>query len=362
MTMTLKYGTFPDIVNSPSNAQSAVMDATGERWASIFQIATAGNIAKIHAYAAAVSSADTVKISLQTVNMATGLPSGTIWATATGNKAYGTVSVTGTGWQTVTFTEVAAVAVGDYAAIVIEWNSYVSGDMRFYVIDPVQASSYYFPYCCSDVTATPGTWVKHTAAYHALSICIEYDDGKSYWNGWQFGMGTIAGTSVSSSTTPDEVGNYFQAPIKMRVRGFWYYGDFDNAVTLQLMDASNTVLANAVTDPDLRAAASYELHFIMFDSDPASSYTLEAGTWYRVSILPGASAVIVYEVTVQSNAMFGAWDGGVNFYSTSRADAGSWTNLNTKRWQIGLIYDQLDDGASTGGGGGLPILGGSVVR
>jgi hypothetical protein len=53
MTMTLKYGTFPDIVNSPSNAVWS-MDATGERWASIFQIATAGNIAKIHAYAAGI--------------------------------------------------------------------------------------------------------------------------------------------------------------------------------------------------------------------------------------------------------------------------------------------------------------------
>lgn len=359
MTMASKYGTFPDIVNATGNAVSAIMDATGERWASIFQIATAGNIAKIHAYAAAVSSADTVKISLQTVDMATGLPSGTIWATATGNKAYGTVSVTGAGWQTVTFTEVAAVAAGDYAAVVIEWNSYVSGDMRFYTNTPIQSSGHYFPYSCSDVTASPGTWAKRT--YHALSVCIEYDDGNSYWNGWQFGMGSSAGTTLSSSTTPDEVGNYFQVPVKMRVRGFWFYGDYDNAVTLQLMDASNTVLANAVFDPDLRPAASYELHFVMFDSDPASAYTLNTGTWYRVSILPGASAVSVYDVNVQSNAMFGAWDGGVNFYSTSRSDAGSWTNLNTKRWLVGLIYDQLDDGASTGGGG-LPILGGSVVR
>ncbi len=360
MSMVERVCTFPDTYTYPAVATSAIMDATGERYAYIQQIRVAGNIAKIHAYAAAVSAADDVKVSLQTVDMATGLPSGTVWATKTGNKAYGVTTVSAAGWQTFTFTEAAAVVAGDYVAIVIEWNSYVSGNMRFYLNKDVLFGVWYMPYTLSDNTASPGTWAK-SSVYDTLAVNIEYDDGKAYNNGVQLAMSAISGTSISSSTTPDEVGNYFQVPIKMRAYGFWFYGDFDNAVTFSLLNASGTTLANAVYDPDVRGAASYAMHNLYFDSDPASTYTLETGTWYRIIMTPGASAVAYYEIKVQSNAMMGGLDGGINFYKTSRVDGGAWSETTTSRILLGLLVDQFDIGGS-GGGGGLPIIGGSVVR
>lgn len=352
MTMVQSFKTFPELYAYGFVSSYYTMDATGERVGHIQQIYKAGNIAKILFYTGTVTTGDTIKASLQTVDMATGLPSGTVLTTATGQKAYGTVAVADGDdnvWKTVTLTEVAAVTQGQWIAVVLEWSSYGSGNIR--INNVTNASVYtsnYSHYCVTDVTASPGTWVKDVL-YQCLCHHLEYDDEAYYFNlNPQYMPGAAAG-SVSSSTNPDEVGNYFQIPAKMRAFGFWLYGDFDYAVTLSLLDASDTTLANVVFDPDVRNAAAYGLHFILFDSDPAAYYTLATGTWYRIIITPGADAVAPRLIDVASAAAMGGLDGGTTFYATSRVDGGSWTNLTTRRWGIGLMIDQIDDGTGAGG-------------
>ena len=140
MTMINKLMEYPSLLGQPVSGSSITLDATGERCGCVLFIKQAGDIAKVIFYNAAITTGDTIKASIQTVG-ASGVPSGTVWPTATGNKAYGTVAIsTGdTGWHTVTFTEVAPVVAGDIIAVVFEWNSYVSGNMRFYYNTSVSA-------------------------------------------------------------------------------------------------------------------------------------------------------------------------------------------------------------------------------
>jgi hypothetical protein len=352
--------TWPDMENATGTGAYYTMDATGERIGHVHPIYKAGNIATVSFYVRTVSTSDTLKVSLQTVDTATGLPSGTILPTAGGNNAYATIVVSSTEWKTVTLTESAPVTQGQVIAMVLEWNSYVAGSMTFYA-QPFLLIQYQ-AYVVTDILSTPGTWVKATPP-SILTSSYGYDDGKSYNNLLPQGFSASAMASLSSTTTPDEIGNYFQIPFAARACGFWFYGDFDNTMTISLLDALNTVLANADFNPNLRVLASYSLHKLFFDSSPAANVTLTTGTWYRMIMTPGASSVLPRNATFPSAAAQGALDGDTSFYQTERTDSGAWTNTTTSRVTMGLIIDQISDGASSGGsGGGLPVLGGSIVR
>lgn len=359
---------YPAVLFQPVVGTGVVMDATGERLGTVYCVTKAGDIAKVLFYNAAVTSGDTIKASIQTVG-ADGLPTGTVWATATGNKAYGTVAIStsDTGWHTVTFTEVAPVVAGDIIAIVFEWNSYSSGNMRFYTnacIATVPGGSIRFPYMVTDITASPGTWV--IAPYYGsggLAITLEYDGGNYYNNFNADGLACTSTFALGTGSTPDEVGNYFQVPFTMRAYGFCLYIDLDYAVTVSLLDSSNTVLANRELDPDWRCGTAAGPHFFPFDPDPAALVTLQPSTWYRLIITPSSSnTVAAYYLDVPSAAAMATLDGGALCYATSRDNGGAWTNLGTRRWAVYLLIDQIDIPSGGGGGGGLPILGGSIVR
>ena len=367
MTMVNKLMEYPSVVRQPIMGNSLTLDATGERCGCVHVIKQAGDIAKVIFYNAAITSGDTIKASIQTVG-ADGLPTGTVWATATGNKAYGTVAIStsDTGFHTVTFTEVAPVVAGDIIAIVFEWNSYVSGNMRFYTnngLMSIAGGTAQFPYSVSDVTASPGTWIK-TGTYgtSGLSLVLEYSGGNYYINTNGEGAGAGASFSLNTGSSPDEVGNYFQVPFTMRAYGFFLLGDIDYDVTLSLLDASNTVLANRVIDADYRFGTGNGSFFINFDSDPAATVTLQPSTWYRMIITPSsASNCALWYLDVPSAAAMAVLDGGTLCYATSRVDAGAWSELTTRRWAISLLIDQVDI-PSGGSGGGGHVLGRSGVR
>ena len=366
MTMINKLMEYPAALRQAVVANALALDATGERCGHVQFIKQAGNIAKVIFYNASVLTGDTIKASIQTVG-ADGLPTGTVWPTAGGNKAYGTVAIaTGdTGWHTVTFTEVASVVAGDIIAIVMEWNSYVAGNMRFYTNNGVSALAggyLSFPYCVSDIAAVTGTWIKHgTSGYVGLAMVLEYSGGNYYINTNGEGCGATSSFALNTGSDPDELGIYFQVPFAMRAYGFWLHADVDYDLTVSLMDASNTVLANRVLDADYRFYAGSSPFYINFDSDPASFVTLQPNTWYRLIITPSsASPCSMWGLDMPSAAAMATLDGGTLCYATSRVDAGEWTNTNTKRYALGLLIDQIDIPA--GGGGGGHVLGRSLVR
>ncbi len=355
MAMQDKFGSYPDILTHPFNAISAIMDAPGERQGVVFQITQAGDIATVYLYSRTAGTADTVKVSLQSVSTSSGLPTGTILGAT--NSAYGTALINaGMTWFTVTLGEVATVTAGQWVAIVIEWNSYNSGNISFYNTFGINNSALSGYYSVSDVTATPGTWVKGNATIaYCLSLCYAYSGGVFKINGnAPFGGCHGTATSISSATTPDEAGNYFQVPVKMRAYGAWLYGDLDGDGTISLLDASNNVLSSVSIDPDYRGATSYVLNKYIL----STPVTLSTGTWYRLIYSGGTVASTLYYIYAPSAAGMGIYDGGTLCYATSRVDGGAWTNVNTTRQQIGLLIDQFDDGVSGGG----PLIDGRLVR
>lgn len=361
MTMVNHSTSYPQIYGHLANSSSLIMDKIGERVGNVQQILHAGNITKIQLYIRTHTSADTLKVSLQTVGMDTGLPSGTLLNA----NAYGTYLTSGTGWIEITLAGATAVTAGQWVALVIEWNSYVSGSLSFYSGILLGGASYQ-PYTVTDVTASPGTWIKQTITTSSFYICsaFEYSDG-FHNNALPQGQAFGSALSVSDATTPDEVGNYFQVPAKMRAYGFWIYGDFDNACTFYLLGADDTILATTTYDPDVRGSVSYAVHRILFDGAGVDNVTLNPGTWYRVVLTGGATANAIYYVGVPSASAMAVMDGGVLCYSTAatnRDAVDDWVQDAAKRYCIGILIDQIDDGSGGGAGGGGHVLGRSGVR
>lgn len=330
-----------------------VLDAAGKRCGNIIQIYKSGNIRKVRFRTKTVTTGDTLKVTLQTVNTSTGLPTGTLIDA----EATGTVVVDAADdnvWKTVDFGGAVTIPViqGQFVALVLEWNSYVSGNMQIATttLMPYQATTMYNTYGITDVTASPGTWLKLTSAVMHC-ITLEYDDG-TYAQALEFGSHYGLGAATLSSTTnPDEVGNYIKFPYPFRAVGIWVIADIDYDVTLSLLDTSNNVLANCTVYAGVRDSASVGIHYVLFDPDPSANVSIIKDTWYRVIITPGASSVGQYSVDVPSAAAMDALPLGQYCYWTQRTDGGSWSQTTTKRCLIGLIGDQLDNGAGGSGGG-----------
>ena len=95
-----------------------------------------------------------------------------------------------------------------------------------------------------------------------------------------------------------------------------------------------------------------------------TAYNLTAGTAYYLALTPQNTTNVTLSrlTSFANNALLGNLPGGVSLYEGTRTDAGAWSDTNTNRPAMGLILSQLDDGTAVGAGGGLPIIGGSVVR
>jgi hypothetical protein len=349
LVTTREIGFHPSNLCWTYTNSSTTIDATGERVANVLQIYTAGTLAKVHVRTGTVTTGDTLKVSIQGVT-SDGLPDGTILATATGNKAYGTVVVADNDdnvWKEVTLTETVNVTQGQFISIVIEFNSYVAGNMQ---ISISQVSNIiYTSYACTDITATPGTWIKSTTAASFYNCALEYSGGGFNLN-VDHGAARATTVTISSSSTPDEVGNYVQYAYPFRAVGFYAYIEADNAFDMILYDASNNVLANCSPSNNIRYGTGAGVSVYFFDSSPASYYDIVKDTWYRIVVKPTTTSnIFVNYMVAQSAAALSSISGGTYCYQTSRSDEGAWTENTSQRIYIGLLGTQLHDGASTGG-------------
>lgn len=325
----------PDPLFYAQSSVTSTLDATGERLGNIVQIAKAGTIKKISFRTGTVTAGDTMKISIQGVG-ADGMPDGNI-------AASGTVVVASTDdntWKTVEFATGVPVIQGQFIAIVLQFNSYVAGNMLIRSAQCTASPYLYNSYFVSDISASPGTWAKGPTTGATYLFPIEYDDG-SYGRNYVGGIGLKDAENISSASTPDEVGNYFKALFPTRAVGFWFFGDIDYNVGLSLLDSENTILANATFDATKRLGTTGVGHFIAFDADPAANVILVKDSYYRIVITPGADAVAIPTLTVPSAAAMDQYSFGQDCVWTQRTDGGTWSQTATKRAMIGLVIDQL---------------------
>jgi hypothetical protein len=330
-----------------------VIDAAAEKLAFVVRAPKAGILHKVRFRTTTVGTGDTLKVSFQDLDTATGAPDGTpdqfrtiVIADADDNASLvtGILSSDGTDGGTKR-----TVARGELLCVVFEFDSWVAGNISLSSRATVNVAGTSSESYCTHFTAA---WVRSVSALPRMAL--EYSDGT--YEAIPYVCPAVAGIATETygtGTTPDERGLIFQLPFAAKVGGFWVAINRAAAFDIKLYDSDGST----VLESQSFAAASAGTVLIMhtyFDSE----ITLSKDTSYRMTVLPTTATTVSLMVGSYSvAAVLDALPGGQECHYTSRTDAGAWTEATTKRPLMGLILSELDDGVSVGGGGGLKLAG-----
>ena len=322
-------------------ADTFTLNDSDDKVAAIFQVPKTGSIDRVGIRTGTVTVSDTLKVGIYTVDTATGAPT----ATAYGGMVAGTQGTLSTdSWYTVSLGTAASATRGDVIAAVIEFNSFVAGNLA---LSHVSANSSYRanrPYRAQyeaswTVAGTGGN----------LVLAIEYDDNTVDYVPGTYPWSAITVTNFNSGTTPDEYALKFKLPFPARISGFgtlWTgqsNGDFDAV----LYDSDGTtVLESLSVDNDLASATNALWGYGHFDTP----VTLSKDTFYYLSLKPtSVTNVSVATMDVSAAVFLDQVEGGQNFHLATKTDAGAFSATTTSRPFIFLQFDQFDAGASSGG-------------
>jgi hypothetical protein len=322
-------------LNNATTANKAAM--------AVFQAPVSGDITKVIFRVSTVTQCTNgVTVSIQALD-ASGNPDGT----PIGTPATGQAISTSTTYEV---TVAATVVKGTWYAAVIEFTSFATGD-SFNMVSQANETSYLgTPYVCY---YNASAWLKSRyPAFCGIGYgATYYDIGSALW----FTNSEV--TFNVDTASYDEYGLRFQLPYPCRCIG-WYWMGYCTAGSNYTMTLGSEV---STVDGDVRATGSSRQHHRGIFGTAVS---LAKDTEYELRLAPKTTANITLTcLDVGAAGRLDCLPGGQAFYRVKYLGGASRATETTIRPLMGIIVDQFDDGtAAPGSGGGLPILGGSIVR
>jgi hypothetical protein len=316
--------------------QSMLIDAATEKTAFLFYAPKTGSIDRLCFMTQTVTLGTTVDVRLETVDTATGNPSGTLVGTNT-NASQVIADANDSTWFEVTLTAAASVTAGQFLALVVANSG--SGNLNIGATNAGTGMSSPIPGYTSLYT---GTWTLNAGR---MGIgAVRYDDGSYPHVSGLFPITSLAtATDLHTGTTPDEVGNIFVAPISCTVAGLyaliinWAPADTFELVLYEV--SGGTVLAAATGGGQSATTPNKWWQF-------ATPQDITAGDTYRVVVKPtAATALRILDITVNtaakdSMAGIGTW----GMTRCSRTNAGAWDDTaTTRQTACGLIVSHVMD-------------------
>jgi len=329
---------------NPGSGTPNLMNASGESVALTFEANVTGTITKVSFKLGTVTTGDDLKISIQGIVATTGLPDGVI----NGSASVETIADTDDNiWvETATTGLAASVTRGGRFCVVIEFNSFVAGNLE---IDSWgNTPRTLFPYILHDSGAgfvkddrAPLLGLNYGGTFHERSDLpwpiLSVDWGTSTWD---------------NADNPDERGLKFKTAVESKltaVRFLIRASVGDNIEVKLYSDGSpGTLLETIIIDKDLYSATNItEQMTVYFTSD----HTLAADAFFRITLEPISTSATMRSgfFITNSSAEMGQLPGGTDIIWTERNNAAStWTDDSSKR---ALIYPIITDIAAGGGGG-----------
>ena len=351
-----KAGWFPPRPNHVASGtawsfttSALLLNAASEKAAFIFDIGKTGSIDKIHFRTATVTTGGDVDVRLETVDGATGFPTGTLYGANT-NGALTIADANDNTAFAVSLTTDASVTEGDLVAIVIVNSPTIVGNFQIAALGATNAWGSEFPYCALEDAAV---WAVATGT--PVPVCtLEYSDGSFEPIPGAFWATALANTAFNTGSGSISRGNKFQVPFPVRVNSFWVWADLDGDATMKLYDENGTtVLLSKTMDKDVRGGTGYGRLSRRF---PGTT-DLKPNTYYRLVLeATSATSVTLPEFTVGANAQMDAHDLG-QLCHLAHGASGSWTDVPTQRAMMGVGGSALDDGAGFIGGQQMYLMG-----
>lgn len=352
---------YPGIYDTSSQA-SLTLGEAGDAAGAVFQFPKDGTLTHwIFTTDSSTVTSGTASFYLSQV-LSTGLPSTTIYAA----NASGSISVSaastiyecpinsGTG---------VTVNAGDYAAGMI----YVAtaGTLRCGIINNADHGTSSnergrFPYPIGDTaggTTDPTTSNGMSKGPDSrTAVCGLRYSGSDYVPVGPCSIGNVASGNHfwSSGSTDDERGIRFQVPFKCRVIGVWWHANPDNGATGVWRLVNSSGVEQAVTNSlDEDQAGSVTDHWeTAYFTDP---FEVAADTeYYVLHHATSANNRRLYYDEFQSNSFMPlslSRSAQIHYAHRDNSVPATITDVNDTYIYAGVIIDQLDDGASAGGGG-----------
>lgn len=308
------------------------IDASGKKCAMIIRVPKAGTVTKVGFMTGTVTTAAALSVGLETVSTTDGFPTGISYGGSSPGIVASPISNT---WYEATLATPASATSGDVVAAVVQFSSTVGNLAVRYGMNAQTAFGYVASYTTS--------WSK---GIYPPIVYLVYSDN-SVGVSLDAGPALGAGTSFNSSSSPNERGNLFKAPVSGKVYGVRLFvqpsagANFD----VVLYDASNNVLTSVSIDVDQLGSTGAYLSTFLFPSP----VPISAGSWYRVVLKPTTTAnVIFYYADFPSSAVRSAWAG--DMYHTARSSDGAWTDTETRLARMTVLLGETSARGSNAGG------------
>jgi hypothetical protein len=341
---------------------SVQLNVASEKMAIVFQAAFTGTLSEVDFYISAVGSSGDVDVRVETIDAATGNPSGSL----AGTNSNLSMTISTTGAKTAALTAAVSLTQGTYYAIVF---SGTSGDISLACFNRVgsgggwDTTGVYPRYHNGTSWSSRGLAVSYQ---YVPCIALKLNDGSYPWLGGTITpFQSLTNVDFNNTSSDRERGIRFIPRGKKRAIGFFAATNIHSGnANVILANTSGTALATYTGDKDYGSSYSAGSGVIPSMGFFASAVTLDAGTTYYLTIVPQSATNVrivdgLLMDTGEANQM-NVLSGGTDVVLVTRDSGGTYTVDTTKRpLSMGLIFDQSDDGAG-GGGGGLaanPIRG-----
>lgn len=349
---SFKSGLFiPQIHNYDTiTLQALTIDATGEAAATLFRSQFAGTVTGVTFRLGAVTTGDTISIEVQTVTTASGLPSNTLFS-ANAVATFNLSTVHAQTWQTVTLTSPVDVAEGADLALVVK-RADVAGAGNFTVTRLSVGLT-------SQIVAAANVLAAWNRTIGSVCIFPVFSGTTQPAAMYQYAPATPAAVAISAGTTPDEIGNIINLPFRTRAVGFYAMvsASVTSVIKFNLYDTNGTTLmTSARMDADIVRAGA--VHGLIEGYFPSAT-VLAVNSNYRIAAFASVGSCSIVELSAADVTAMARINLGTTCFGTSRTDAGAWSNNAQTVFSMGIIVDQLDDSAASGGAAGIAhIIGG----
>lgn len=327
---------YPDNKHFTTNApaiQSQNLATIGHSVGMVFKPSVSDTITKVGFRTTAVNAA-TMDIRLETVDLTTGLPTGTLFGTNTnGSKVL--LASDDNAYFEVTLTSPATVTPDDYVAVVVRTTTSTAGTFGYAALSN---TGYSTPYSAINT----GSWARQNAI-PLFSICY----GTS---GYINHIGILPVKAVNTHTfsnadTPDIYSNKITIPFNCKIKGVWALVDADGDFDINIYSSDGTtVLASASNDAEYPGVTSVTTNYLPLDTEVEFS----AGDVFWVAIEPtSATSMSAYSLDFESTDIKKIYIGSSCEYSTAKTPTqpSDWTTTTTRVLACGIMISAIDDGA-----------------
>ena len=322
--------------NTDFQIATDLLDAGSEKSATLLTVSKAGTIDRITWATRTVTTGATMDVRLETMDTATGDPSGTLFCTNSNGSQVVADANDNTEFTT-TLTAGCTVDEGDRIAMVIVNPSVSPGTLQIHAGvegNNGKPRNVYTDHFTASWAKAPGEYPYTTPGY---------SDG-SYAFTWTFPV-TATATSYDNASAADEIGSKFTVNVPVRTVGWWAVLDIVTAgadFDVVLYDGSTAIETISIE------GFQNDANDMVWSGFFQATDTLAVGTTYRIVLKPTSGDNIeVWDFAVSAAALLDTLSMGQDWQYTARADAGAWTETTTKRALVGIVVDALDDG--TGG-------------